>query len=344
MVRVLKYNRAKMDILQTIVAHKLQVGDRLPSLREFLSESDFSAITLRRAMDDLEQQGIITKQQGTGSFLNKNINGTAMLGKVLFINVYRYYPNLGFEQRELKKFFMERGFALDISSSTEPGGEITGKARECAGIFVSGWLTRVWVDYLKAFNVPVMVIGANPFPEELPGVDWNLPGGIGKLTAKLIEDGSKCFAVLPGGKEYHTSMEIKQGFQNEIQRRGLNPDDHPLFTSEGILRYTHEDILAYFRKHPNIDTLLLGQENYQVVLELLRNGALPDDLRLGVICVSPRSRFPVRNTYFLIFEGNLYRDAAEAFWNSLTVPDSIRAHIGKRHCIDQFTIIKPTGG
>ncbi len=344
MVKVLKYNQAKMDILQTIVAKKLQVGDRLPSLREFLEESNFSAITLRRAMDDLEQQGIIAKQQGTGSFLNKEISGKAKFGHLVFIEIYRFYSSIGSEHKKFKKLFLDRGFDLKIFTASEPNQEITESARNCAGVFVSGWLSRAWVDYLKAFGVPVTVIGTNPFPDELPGVGWHLAQGVSKLTAELFESGSRCFGLLPGGKEYHTTLEIRQGFANEVKRRGLNPDSYPSSVPEAVDRYSHEEILDLFNRNPQIDTLLLNFASYQNVLELLYNGMLPPSLRLGVVAMSKKSRFAVKNTYFLIFEGELYRKAADAFWAGQNEPELIRKYIDEHYHDDEFTIIKPPGG
>lgn len=67
--RVLRYQVVK-DLVLTIIAEQgLQPGDRLPSSSELANMADVSQISVRRALDELERAGRITRHQGVGTFV-----------------------------------------------------------------------------------------------------------------------------------------------------------------------------------------------------------------------------------------------------------------------------------
>jgi GntR family transcriptional regulator len=49
----------------------LSTGDKVPSERELSEFMNVSAITVKRALNELEQEGVITRRQGLGSFISK---------------------------------------------------------------------------------------------------------------------------------------------------------------------------------------------------------------------------------------------------------------------------------
>ncbi|CAB4966035.1 MAG: UTRA domain-containing protein [Actinobacteria bacterium] len=67
--RVLRYQQVK-DLVLTLIADRgLVPGDRLPSASELVTTSGVSQISVRRALDELEQEGRITRHQGVGTFV-----------------------------------------------------------------------------------------------------------------------------------------------------------------------------------------------------------------------------------------------------------------------------------
>lgn len=55
--------------LQTVIDGGLQPHDKLPTERELAEEFDFSRLTVRRALDQLEQEGVVYRVQGAGTFV-----------------------------------------------------------------------------------------------------------------------------------------------------------------------------------------------------------------------------------------------------------------------------------
>ena len=60
----------KSDIINRISSGELKKGDRLPSERELAETFGVSRITIRGTLRELEEEGIIVKRQGSGSYIN----------------------------------------------------------------------------------------------------------------------------------------------------------------------------------------------------------------------------------------------------------------------------------
>ena len=79
------YAQLKLAIQERLALRHLQQGDRLPSEMELCSKYGVSRITVRRAVDELVEEGILERRQGKGTFVAKKpvrlmmspINGVA---------------------------------------------------------------------------------------------------------------------------------------------------------------------------------------------------------------------------------------------------------------------------
>jgi len=63
------YQQVTDQIKDAIAAGSLQPETRLPSIREMANELKISAITIKRAYSDLENEGFIFTRSGLGSFV-----------------------------------------------------------------------------------------------------------------------------------------------------------------------------------------------------------------------------------------------------------------------------------
>ena len=64
-----KYYMVKQSILEKIRSGALRPGAAIPSERELMSSQDVSRITVRKAVEELEQEGFLYKVQGKGTFV-----------------------------------------------------------------------------------------------------------------------------------------------------------------------------------------------------------------------------------------------------------------------------------
>ncbi|GAY18304.1 GntR family transcriptional regulator [Mycobacterium sp. shizuoka-1] len=67
--RKLRYQHVYDLVLGIMAERGLQPGDRLPSTTELAEIADVSGISVRRALDELERAGKITRRQGLGTFV-----------------------------------------------------------------------------------------------------------------------------------------------------------------------------------------------------------------------------------------------------------------------------------
>ena len=65
----LLYKKIYHFIKEQIESGRLRIGDRLPTEKELSEQFSVSRITSKRALVELEQEGLITRTRGKGSFV-----------------------------------------------------------------------------------------------------------------------------------------------------------------------------------------------------------------------------------------------------------------------------------
>lgn len=98
-------------------------GQKLPSIRELAVATKVSVITVKRAYQELESEGVIVTQQGKGSFIAENINLNSKLKEqemdkhlLEAINIAR---SLGLSVAELQERLNELNNPNGVQSSEE---------------------------------------------------------------------------------------------------------------------------------------------------------------------------------------------------------------------------------
>jgi GntR family transcriptional regulator len=65
------YEQINNQIKELVLSGKLEANMQLPSLRLMASDLKVGVVTVKRAYEELEKEGIITNLQGRGCFVNK---------------------------------------------------------------------------------------------------------------------------------------------------------------------------------------------------------------------------------------------------------------------------------
>ncbi|MGD8319290.1 MAG: GntR family transcriptional regulator [Gemmatimonadota bacterium] len=63
------YRQIVRHVLEDIAQGRLRAGDKLPSHRELAAELVIAPLTVKRAYDELEGQGLIVTERGRGTFV-----------------------------------------------------------------------------------------------------------------------------------------------------------------------------------------------------------------------------------------------------------------------------------
>ncbi len=73
-IKIPKYFQVKKTIVEKIDNEEFPVGTMIPSERELMAAMDVSRITVRRAIEELEQEGYLYKVQGKGTYVKGEQN------------------------------------------------------------------------------------------------------------------------------------------------------------------------------------------------------------------------------------------------------------------------------
>ena len=67
------YVRLQQLIEQAIATHDLKPGDVLPPERDMAEALSISRVTVRRAIDNMVQEGVLTQRQGAGTYISNRV-------------------------------------------------------------------------------------------------------------------------------------------------------------------------------------------------------------------------------------------------------------------------------
>jgi GntR family transcriptional regulator len=67
------YRQIVRQVTDAIAGGSLKAGERLPSHRELALQLVIAPLTVKKAYDELEREGLIDTQRGRGTFVNENL-------------------------------------------------------------------------------------------------------------------------------------------------------------------------------------------------------------------------------------------------------------------------------
>lgn len=218
----LKYNQARLAILNLIADSEIKVGERLPPERQLIEKLNCSTITMRHALAALESEGVIEKRHGIGNYLSRNIGNGNFANKILYISMYRKDENPpGLRLDHHQKYLAKRGIGISYLSVHEFGAEIIENAKDCLGIVIHGWLTREFLDQLAILNLPTIIDGYPTVKTNLPFAATDTEAAAYRLTRYFIDSGFRNIAIFPGTEDYRPGWLQLKGYTRAMREAKL---------------------------------------------------------------------------------------------------------------------------
>ena len=188
---MLKYDSARLRIVDYIRRSKLRPGDSIPSQSTLVKYCNCSLITVKRALSDLRDSGLIECGQGRTARLRRNLeNVTGIVGgTILMIQIYRRYPATELDRHLLQMYLAERGFRFDYRAVMLPSDLADQDFTGVTGIIFYGWLSEEWADLVDRLKIPAVVAGNNLCPDRLPTVYFDYEQGTELLFDALRSAG-----------------------------------------------------------------------------------------------------------------------------------------------------------
>ena len=307
----LRYQTIRESIRKDIEAGKYGVGVRLPSDGQLGTRFDVSRLTVIRALRDLEQEGLVQRRAGSGTYVRGGPVGARMRVFGLLMpdvsdgEVFQPISQGIVRAGETLHHRLLWGNAPDSWSDKEHQAEELCRyfiERKVDGVFFSPVeltsnqedVNRRMVDSLAAMRIPIVLVDRDylPYParseHDLVGIDNHRAGY--RITRHLLAHGARrvAFAFRPGSAA--TVDARKAGYREAMRQAGLEAVD---FATDGC----DGGAVKVLWKELRPDGLVCANDltAARLMQNLLRLGRrVPEDVRMvGINDVKYASFLPV---------------------------------------------------
>lgn len=289
-VQVREYVRGLIDRGQ------LRPGDKVPTEVELARMFGVSLITSKRALSDLEIEGLIKREQGRGSFVLERPRSAQERANVRFMSiVLPYIQECGFQiVSGAEMYLRNEGYHLTFSCSDYDvlKEEATLERLVADGVLgiilypvqtatISGTIRK-----LVQNGYPLVFIDRAPRNLEVSSVVSDNFGGAYKLTTHLIKIGHRRIAFVSTRVGNATSIEERfRGYAESLSAHGIELDESLLVTNYP-LKYNFprdmRNLIPESYVEQALDTLMGNEHpptaivcvNDWVAIELIREAGL----------------------------------------------------------------------
>ncbi|EFY03228.1 GntR family transcriptional regulator [Streptococcus dysgalactiae subsp. dysgalactiae ATCC 27957] len=168
----------------------MQIGDRLPTEKELSEQFSVSCITSKRALVELEQEGLITRSRGKGSFVaEKQVKSPGANKDLLLILPFASEDELGDYAKGIMTSIAETGYRLLVQLASTVRLDTLS---DYAGIIYYPEDVNHSIDFLfycDHHHIPLVLLDKSLDPFQFPAVVANNKGGAYQLTQHLIDQG-----------------------------------------------------------------------------------------------------------------------------------------------------------
>ena len=308
-----KYYQIQAKIVEYIVRHHIRKGERLPTEKKMAELFGVSIITVRKAVSNLAQEKMIRKEQGRGTFLQKDLTDRPPEnGELLCLHLMQsgneepapvLFPWLESHKEAMRKL----GWKLSIFiTDRKPDATILKRLRNVKGIIATNEISEEWISTLRSLNIPVVIMGAISVPrKEIPLVAFDYEKMTEILAQKLLAEGGRRFALFPGGRDYAPASEMFRSLSRVLKAHGIPFSEKQVCYSRkaGKSGDAIRDTMAFLKEHPDIDAFLVESQAFIPMMAALY-GSTRCPLT-GILSVRPRFMNFSHNIYEAVFTENI---------------------------------------
>lgn len=186
----LLYKKIYHFIKEQIASGLLQIGDRLPTEKELSEQFSVSRITSKRALVELEQEGLITRSRGKGSFVaEKQVKSPEANEDLLLILPFASDYELGDYAKGIMTSIAETGYRLMVQLASTVRLDTLS---DYAGIIYYPEDVNHSIDFLfycDHHHIPLVLLDKSLDLFQFPAVVADNKGGAYQLTQHLIDQG-----------------------------------------------------------------------------------------------------------------------------------------------------------
>lgn len=243
---VFLYASVKAALKEKIHAGVYGAGELLPSEKELSAQFDVSLITVRRALEELREEGYVKKIKGKGTIVNEFIrlaggnktNKLAVLDVMFESQTESHYPPAPFGAaynannwkttiyNSIFEAVRER-YNLFVCSYTKQELLRQYETTILSGIdiiFIINFYDKEIIDFLHEKKKLVVVYNNFDKTMKVCSVNSNERQQCSALVEAFIREGHRQIAAIHGDPAFSESIERSMGYQEAMFKNGLMPE------------------------------------------------------------------------------------------------------------------------
>jgi GntR family transcriptional regulator, arabinose operon transcriptional repressor len=217
-----RYYQIYSALLTQIKSGQLSVGEALPPERVIAEDYGVARLTVVKALDLLEHDGLIDKQQGRGSFVLPFSKPQSKTIAYIKVGWHVYHELGGISQMALMQKYQLQTLAVDLEFS-----KLGTYLETCIENGVQGLIVYARAGYedldlyqnLIQQGIPIVMVDRYYSDIDTDHVVYNDKETTYKLTEKLIQRGHQRIAIIPGFEVQATSVQHRlAGYRRALKK------------------------------------------------------------------------------------------------------------------------------
>lgn len=292
---ITKYAQIQNLIVEYIARHNIRKGELLPTEKKMAELFGVSIITVRKAVSNLVEEKIIRKEQGRGTFLQKDLVEPPLKnGELLYLNIIQpcedgYTPIFFPWVERHKEYLRLLGWNFStLVTDKKPDAAILKRLQKVRGIIATNILSDEWISLLRSLNIPAVIMGAiSVSPKGIPLLVFDYEKMTELLAERLFAEGRRNFALFPGGRDYMPAIQMFHSLNRFLQKRGIPFSENQVCYSEGRESgKAIRDTMKFLAEHPETDAFLVESQAFiPMMAALYGSSRLP---HVGILSIQPR--------------------------------------------------------
>ena len=219
-----KYYRLKQIMKGEIKKGTFPLDSRFPSEREWMSQHEVSRATVRQAMEELEREGILLREQGKGTFVKEPPTKLKRF-KILIPKIALHKHSFFFDVIKGCEAATNGQAELSIQTHEMNNEALSSAIRgsESDGFLIMAPPNTEDLSILKGIKTPLILIGGYSPNPDFHAVYSDSYQGSFRLTEYLIKKGHKKIALLGGAhSKTFLAIDFLKGYRDALTAHGIS--------------------------------------------------------------------------------------------------------------------------
>lgn len=271
---ILRYYQVSQQIKEAIKIGCHKKGEKIPSERKLEELFGVSKTTIRRALDDLEKEGLIRREWGSGVYIAKELKPRDISQKVVGLTVWQgedlsYHPATIDILRGINKIAALESCMLEIISINSSIIKNNLYEEVLRGCSLDGLLLTVREipdEHIERIRKLVPRLVLNRYSSELPFVAINFVHAGYELTTHLLKEGHTRISYLSVYSDKENYYSGFHGYRKSLADHGIKFDERLTRFAPGSLTIENGFNLACeVLSGKEIPTAIIAGDNFAAI-------------------------------------------------------------------------------